>query len=48
VEIGRTSDLLLSARRANSSADAGLDAKITDVRVGGSTVLVAKGRLFLP
>jgi trans-2,3-dihydro-3-hydroxyanthranilate isomerase len=40
VEMGRPSDLFLSAQ-ANS-------AKVTDVRVGGSTVLVAKGRLFLP
>jgi trans-2,3-dihydro-3-hydroxyanthranilate isomerase len=40
LEIGRPSDLFLSARR-----DA---AKITDIRVGGSTVLVAKGQLFLP
>jgi trans-2,3-dihydro-3-hydroxyanthranilate isomerase len=48
VEIGRPSDLRLSARRSNSSAGLPVDAKITDVRVGGSTVLVAKGRLFLP
>jgi len=40
VEIGRPSDLFLSAR-----ADS---AKVTDVRVAGRTVLVAKGRLFLP
>ncbi|HEY6488777.1 MAG TPA: PhzF family phenazine biosynthesis protein [Terracidiphilus sp.] len=40
VEIGRPSDLFLSAK-TNS-------AKVTDVRVAGSTVLVAKGRLFLP
>lgn len=40
VEIARVSDLFLSAR---------LDAaRVTDVRVGGSTVLVAKGQLFLP
>ena len=40
VEIGRTSDLFLSAN---------LDlAKVRDVRVAGSTVLVASGRLFLP
>ncbi len=37
---GRPSDLFLSARRDS--------AKITDIRVGGSTVLVAKGQLFLP
>jgi trans-2,3-dihydro-3-hydroxyanthranilate isomerase len=40
VEMGRPSDLFLSARRQS--------AKVTDVRVGGSTILVAKGRLFLP
>jgi len=40
VEMGRPSDLFLSAK---------LDtAKVTEVRVGGSTVLVATGRLFLP
>lgn len=39
VEIGRPSDLFLSAR--NEAA------RVTDVRVGGSTVPVAKGRLFL-
>jgi trans-2,3-dihydro-3-hydroxyanthranilate isomerase len=40
VEMGRPSLLLLSARR--------IDGRVTDVRVGGSTVLVAKGRLFQP
>ena len=40
VEIGRTSDLYLSARIES--------ARVTDVRVAGSTVLVAKGKLFLP
>ncbi|MFP5276148.1 MAG: PhzF family phenazine biosynthesis protein [Acidobacteriota bacterium] len=40
VEIGRPSDLFLSAR--NEAA------RVRDVRVGGSTVPVAKGRLFLP
>jgi trans-2,3-dihydro-3-hydroxyanthranilate isomerase len=40
VEINRPSDLFLSA---NSKS-----AKVADVRVAGSTVLVAKGRLFLP
>ncbi|MGA7341739.1 MAG: PhzF family phenazine biosynthesis protein [Terracidiphilus sp.] len=40
VEMGRTSDMLLAARRDG--------ARVTDVRVGGRTVLVAKGRLFLP
>jgi len=40
VEIGRSSDLFLTAKS--------ISARVTDVRVGGSTVLVAKGRLFLP
>jgi len=40
VEIGRTSDLFLSANRGAM--------KVSDVRVAGSTVLVASGRLFLP
>jgi len=40
VEIGRPSNIRVSARL--------LDSKVSDVRVGGSTVLVAKGRLFLP
>ena len=40
VEIGRRSDLFLSAKS--------IEGKVTDVRVGGSTVRVAKGQLFLP
>jgi len=40
VEIGRTSDLFLSARLES--------ARVKDVRVAGSTVLGSKGRLFLP
>ena len=40
VEMGRPSDLYLSAQYASP--------KVSDVRVGGSTVLVAKGQLFLP
>jgi trans-2,3-dihydro-3-hydroxyanthranilate isomerase len=40
VEIGRPSDLYLIARAVG--------ARVTDVRVGGSTVPVANGRLFLP
>ena len=40
VEIGRPSDLFLTATKDS--------ARVTDVRVAGSTVLVAKGRLFLP
>ena len=40
VEIGRTSDLFLTA--------GSIEGKVTAVRVGGSTVRVAKGQLFLP
>ena len=40
VEMGRPSDLFLSAKKDS--------ARVTDVRVAGSTVLVAKGQLFLP
>jgi trans-2,3-dihydro-3-hydroxyanthranilate isomerase len=39
VEIGRPSDIFLSARREKT--------KVMDVRVGGRTVLVARGKLFL-
>jgi trans-2,3-dihydro-3-hydroxyanthranilate isomerase len=44
VEMGRPSDLFLSAKK-DVSRDM---SRITDVRVAGSTVLVAKGQLFLP
>jgi trans-2,3-dihydro-3-hydroxyanthranilate isomerase len=40
VEMGRPSELYLSAHLRS--------AKVSEVRVGGSTVPVAKGRLFLP
>jgi len=40
VEMGRPSDLFLSAQVQS--------AKVSDVRVGGSTVLVAKGMLRTP
>jgi len=40
VEIGRTSDLFLSAKI--------ISAKVTNVRVGGSTVSVASGHIFQP
>ncbi|MGO9325707.1 MAG: PhzF family phenazine biosynthesis protein [Terracidiphilus sp.] len=40
VEMGRPSDLFLSAQKENS--------RVGDVRVAGSTVIVAKGQLFLP
>jgi len=50
VEIGRPSDLHLSARLAppkNADSDAPKP-DVTEVRVAGSTIIVAKGRLFLP
>jgi trans-2,3-dihydro-3-hydroxyanthranilate isomerase len=40
LEMGRPSDLFLSAQKEN--------ARVSGVRVAGSTVLVAKGQLFLP
>jgi trans-2,3-dihydro-3-hydroxyanthranilate isomerase len=40
MEMGRPSNLFLSAKRES--------ARVSDVRVAGSTVLVAKGQLFLP
>ena len=40
VEIGRPSDLFLSAKNVS--------AKVTDVRVGGSTISVASGHIFQP
>ena len=46
VEIGRASDLYLSAQIQSGSARVE-SARVTDVRVAGSTVLVAKGQLFL-
>jgi trans-2,3-dihydro-3-hydroxyanthranilate isomerase len=48
VEMGRPSDLFLTAdlvKNVNSDAS---QIEVTNVRVGGSTVLVAKGQLFLP
>jgi len=51
MEIARPSDLFLSARLAPASgnpAGSHSRARVTEVRVGGSTILVAKGRLFLP
>jgi trans-2,3-dihydro-3-hydroxyanthranilate isomerase len=51
VEIGRPSDLFLSAELCDTAADASQkpsQSRVTKVRVGGSTILVAKGRLFLP
>ncbi len=46
-EIGRPSELFLSAHR-NSGSTGADSARVSTVRVAGSTVLVAKGRLFLP
>jgi len=46
VEMNRPSELYLSAKCQNGTAQLG-SAKVGDVRVGGSTVLVAKCRLFL-
>ncbi len=47
VEIGRPSELYLSAQIENGSIEMKLP-RVTDVRVAGSTVLVAKGQIFLP
>jgi len=47
VEMGRPSELFLSAG-LRSDGDQSGSSKVHDVRVGGSTVLVAKGTLFLP
>ncbi|MGA9669121.1 MAG: PhzF family phenazine biosynthesis protein [Terracidiphilus sp.] len=46
VEIGRPSDLYLSAKLEGGTG-AGEPAKVTGIHVGGSTVLVAKGKLIL-
>jgi len=40
VEIGRASDLFLAADM--------IEGRVTNVRVAGSTVPVAKGTIFLP
>jgi trans-2,3-dihydro-3-hydroxyanthranilate isomerase len=47
VEIGRPSDLYLSARTVSKAGQEKI-VGVTNIRVAGSTVLVAKGRLFLP
>jgi trans-2,3-dihydro-3-hydroxyanthranilate isomerase len=47
VEIGRPSDLYLSAEM-KSEGENKEPVKVTEIRVAGSTVLVAKGQLFLP
>ena len=46
VEMGRPSEIFISAQVKGGSAKAP-SAGVSEVRVGGSTVLVAKGRLFL-
>jgi trans-2,3-dihydro-3-hydroxyanthranilate isomerase len=55
VEILRPSDLYLSAERSadrisssENISSSGSQTKVTNVRVGGSTILVATGRIFLP
>jgi trans-2,3-dihydro-3-hydroxyanthranilate isomerase len=51
VEIGRPSDLYLTANISENilgDAENTEPAKVTGIRVAGSTVLVAKGKLFLP
>jgi trans-2,3-dihydro-3-hydroxyanthranilate isomerase len=47
IEIGRPSDLYLCAKIKNGGTEMKL-ARVTDVRVAGSTVLVAMGRIFVP
>ena len=51
VEMGRPSDLYLTANISGTisgEAENTEPAKVTGIRVAGSTVLVAKGKLFLP
>jgi trans-2,3-dihydro-3-hydroxyanthranilate isomerase len=51
IEIGRPSEILLSARLKSAHEErqtSSEGAQVTDIRVGGSTILVAKGRFFLP
>ena len=51
VEMLRPSDIYLTASLQNTSetrVEEASPGKVTDVRVGGSTILVATGRLFLP
>jgi trans-2,3-dihydro-3-hydroxyanthranilate isomerase len=55
VEIGRPSDLYLSAHAEDGAEDPDTESadddelpRVTGIRVAGSTVLVAKGTLFLP
>ena len=51
VEMGRPSDIFLSARvdeNMEKGSEKAQKGSVTEVRVGGSTIPVAKGRLFLP
>jgi trans-2,3-dihydro-3-hydroxyanthranilate isomerase len=48
VEINRPSDLYLTACLDQNRDSDGFTSRVTNVRVGGSTILVAKGQLFLP
>jgi trans-2,3-dihydro-3-hydroxyanthranilate isomerase len=47
IEMGRPSEIFLSANIRNEHKGTE-SARVTDVRVAGSTVLVAQGQLFLP
>ena len=47
VEMGRPSDLYLTASMRNGSTEV-QSARVVEVRVGGSTVLVAKGKILVP
>ncbi len=51
IEIGRPSEIFLSAARRSMAETRTFEpdfSEVTDVRVGGSTICVAKGRFFLP
>jgi len=48
IEIQRPSELFLRASLAPAPSQTSVERKVTNVRVGGSTVLVASGNLFLP
>ena len=48
VEMLRPSDLYLTATLSGDANSTAHERRVTNVRVGGSTILVAKGQLFLP
>ena len=48
IEMHRPSDLFLRAVLAHDPGKSAIQPEVTNVRVAGSTVLVASGRLFLP